>query len=139
MSHAIGLIAGSGTFPFLFAREARARGLTVHAVATRGEADPALEAEVASFTWVKLGQARGILTALKRAGVDRAVMAGGIGRARSLKTAWPDSGAWAIARRLRGFRDDELLRAVAAYFEEGGVRIVAPTDYVTQVLAPRGL
>ncbi|MBL8951127.1 MAG: UDP-2,3-diacylglucosamine diphosphatase LpxI [Myxococcaceae bacterium] len=138
-SGSIGLIAGSGTFPFLFARAAKEQGLTVHAVAHRGEADPALEAEVESFTWVKLGQAKGILTALKKAGVDRAVMAGGIGRARSLREAWPDAGAWAIAKRLRGFRDDELLRAIAAYFEEGGVRIVAPTDFVKQVLAPKGL
>jgi len=66
-------------------------------------------------------------------------MAGGIGRAKSLKEAWPDAGAWAIARKLRGFRDDEMLRAIAAYFEDGGVRIVAPTDYVQQVLAPKGL
>jgi DUF1009 family protein len=139
MRSAIGLIAGSGAFPFLFARAAREQGLTVHAVAHRGEADPALEAEVASLTWVKLGQAKRILTALQKAGVDRAVMAGGIGRARSLKEAWPDAGAFQIARRLRGFRDDELLRAIAAWFEEGGVRIVAPTDYVQQVLAPKGL
>ena len=139
MSSAIGLIAGSGTFPFLFARAAKEQGLTVHAVAHRGEADPALEKEVASLTWVKLGQAKAILTALKKAGVDTAVMAGGLGRAKSLTQAWPDAGALEIASRLRGFRDDELLRAVAAYFEEGGVRIVAPTDYVKQVLAPEGL
>ena len=136
---AIGLIAGSGSFPFLFARAARDQGLTVHAVAHRGEADPSLEREVASLTWVKLGQAKGILTALKKAGVDKAVMAGGIGRAKSLTQAWPDSGAWKIALGMRGLRDDELLRAIARYFEAGGVRIVAPTDYVKQVLAGSGL
>ncbi len=134
----IGLIAGSGAFPFIFAKAARAQGLAVHAVAHKGEADPALQNEVDSLTWVKLGQAKGILTALKRAGVDKAVMAGGLGRARSLTQAWPDAGALKIARRLRGFRDDELLRAIAAYFEEGGVQIVAPTDYVSEVLAPAG-
>jgi hypothetical protein len=139
MSSAIGLIAGSGAFPFLFARAAKEQGLTVHAVAHRGEADPALEREVASLTWVKLGQAKGILTALKKAGVERAVMAGGIGRAKSLRHAWPDAGAWKIVSRMRGFRDDELLRAIAAYFEKGGVQIVAPTDYVKQVLAGEGL
>ena len=57
---AIGLIAGSGAFPFVFARAAREQGLTVHAVAHRGEADPALAHEVESLTWVKLGQAKGI-------------------------------------------------------------------------------
>src|SRR5438128_1112079 len=139
MTTTIGLIAGSGSFPFLFARAARQQGLTVHAVAHRGEADPSLEKEVASLTWVKLGQAKGILTALQKAGVERAVMAGGIGRAKSLTRAWPDAGAWKIVLGLRGLRDDELLRAVARYFEAGGVRIVAPTDYVQQVLAGQGL
>jgi DUF1009 family protein len=66
-------------------------------------------------------------------------MAGGIGRARSLREVWPDSGAWKIALGMKSLRDDELLRAVAAYFERGGVRIVAATDFVKQVLAPAGL
>jgi DUF1009 family protein len=135
----IGLIAGSGAFPLLFARAAREQNLLVHAVAHRGEADASLSNEVASLTWVKLGQARKILEALKKAGVSEAVMAGGIGRARSLKHAWPDSGALRIAFGMKSFRDDEFLRAIAAYFEKGGVKIVAPTDYVKQVLAPRGL
>lgn len=111
----------------------------MHAVAHRGEADPALEKEVATLTWVKVGQAKGILTALKKAGVDKAVMAGGIGRAKSLTQLWPDAGAVKIALGLRGLRDDELLRSAAKYFEDGGVRIVAPTDYVKQVLAGEGL
>jgi UDP-2,3-diacylglucosamine hydrolase len=135
----IGLIAGSGSFPLLFARAAREQGLSVHAVAHRGEADPSLEREVESLTWVKLGQVKRILSALKGAGVERAVMAGGIGRARSLKHVWPDAGAWKIALGAKSLRDDELLRAIAAWFENGGVQIVAPTDYVKQVLAPRGL
>ena len=52
----IGLIAGSKSLPFLFAREARRRGETVVAVAFEGETDPALESEVASMEWVKVGQ-----------------------------------------------------------------------------------
>ncbi|MBK7863043.1 MAG: UDP-2,3-diacylglucosamine diphosphatase LpxI [Archangiaceae bacterium] len=139
MGAPIGLIAGGGTFPFLFARAAKAQGLTVHAVAHRGEADPALAGEVASITWVRLGQAQAILRALRGAGVEQAVMAGGIGRVKSLTQAWPDAGGWKIALGMRSLRDDELLRAIARYFEEGGVRIVAPTDFVPQVLAGSGL
>ena len=123
----------------MFARAARAQGLLVHAVAHLGEADPTLEREVTSLSWVKLGQAKRILSSLKKMGVSEAVMAGGIGRARSLKRVWPDSGALRIAFGMKSFRDDEFLRAIAAYFEKGGVRIVAPTDYVKSVLAERGL
>lgn len=134
----IGLIAGNGQLPFLFAREARARGMEVIAVAHRGETDPALEAEVTAFTWVRLGQVGKIVRTFQKAEVARAAMAGGIGRVRALKEARPDLGAVRIISRLRNFRDDALLRAVAEHFEAHGVTIVAPTDYLTQVLCPAG-
>jgi DUF1009 family protein len=134
----IGLIAGNGQLPFLFAREARARGLEVITVAHRGETDPALEAEVAAFTWVRLGQVDRIVKAFRSAGVARAAMAGGIGRVKALKEARPDLGAVRIISRIRSFRDDTLLRAIADYFEAQGITIVAPTDYLREVLCPAG-
>lgn len=135
---AIGLIAGSGRLPFLFAEGARAQGLRVHCVAFEGEAEEALAPAVDSLHWVKVGQADGIVRALKRMGVSKAVMAGGIGRIRALTHARPDFGMLKIAAQLKSLRDDELLRAVARYFESAGVTIVAPTDYVKSVLAHRG-
>jgi hypothetical protein len=49
MSENIGLIAGKGQFPLLFAQAARQQGAAVIAVAHRGETDPALAALVACF------------------------------------------------------------------------------------------
>ncbi|WNG35922.1 LpxI family protein [Archangium minus] len=134
----IGLIAGNGLLPFLFASAAREQGLRVVAVAHRNEADPALETEVAELTWVRLGQVDRIVRAFKKAGVKRAAMAGGIGRVRALTDARPDLGALRIISRLRSFRDDTLLRAVADYFESHGITIVAPTDWLAQALCPEG-
>lgn len=137
-SPTIGLVAGNGRLPFLFAEAAKAQGLIVHAVAFEGEAGDSLSAFVASLSWVKVGQADGVIESLTRRGVHKAVMAGGIGRLRSLTQARPDLGMLKIAAGLRSLRDDELLRAVARYFESRGVRIVAPTDYVKSVLAGAG-
>lgn len=134
----IGLIAGSGRLPFLFAAAAKEQGLRVVAVAHRGETDPALEAAVGSLTWVRLGQVGHIVGALKAAGVRRAVMAGGIGRVRALTEARPDLGAVKVVSRLRSFRDDALLRAVADHFAQEGIEIVAPTDFLARALAPLG-
>lgn len=139
MSERIGLIAGNGTLPFLFAREAKRRGLSVVCVAHRDDADPALAAEVESFTWVRVGQVGKILKHLQSRGVTRAVMAGGIGHVRALTSARPDLGALKIIAGLRTFRDDALLRAVAGYFEAGGVRIESPTSWLNEVMAPVGL
>jgi hypothetical protein len=134
----IGLIAGNGQLPFLFARAARERGLDVVAVAHRGEADAALASEVASLTWVRLGQVDRILKAFRAGGVSRAAMAGGIGRVKAFTEVRPDLGALRILSRVRRFGDDALLRAIAGYFEEHGVTIVAPTDYLAEVLCPEG-
>ena len=134
----IGLIAGSGQLPELFARAAKARGLAVHAVGHRGETDPGLAGLVDSLDWVRVGQAGHVLAALQRHGVRQAVMAGGIGRVRSLSQARLDAGAVRILSRVRTWRDDELLRAIAAHFEAHGVTIVSPTDYVPEVLAQPG-
>lgn len=134
----IGLIAGNGRLPFLFASAAREQGLEVVAVAHRGEADPSLEAEVSELTWVRLGQVDRIIRAFREAGVKRAAMAGGIGRVRALTEARPDLGAVRIISRLRSFRDDALLRAVADHFESHGITIVAPTDWLAQALCPEG-
>ncbi|MFZ5471119.1 MAG: LpxI family protein [Myxococcota bacterium] len=135
---AIGLIAGNGRLPFLFAEAAKEQGLRVVAVAHRGETDPALEGVVASLTWVRVGQVNRIVNALRAAGVDRAVMAGGIGRVRALTEARPDLGALKLVARVRSFRDDALLRAVAELFADEGISIVAPTDFLQRLLTPRG-
>ncbi|AKQ65257.1 hypothetical protein A176_002169 [Myxococcus hansupus] len=134
----IGLIAGNGRLPFLFARAARKKGLEVVAVAHRGETDPALASEVDRLTWVRVGQVDRIQKAFREAGVKQAAMAGGIGRVRALAEARPDLGAVRIISKLRSFRDDALLRAVAADFESRGVTIIAPTDFLGEVLCPEG-
>src|SRR5512133_1099258 len=103
----IGLIAGGGRFPLLFAESARRAGHRVVAVAHRNETDPALERSVDAITWVKLGQVGHILEALRAGGAVRS--------------------------------DDNLLRAIAAFLEDGGVPITDPTPYLRDRLAPAGV
>lgn len=135
---AIGLIAGNGVLPRLFARAAREQGLSVVALAHRGETDPALAQEVDVFHWVRVGQVARMERLLKERGVGRAVMAGGIGKLRAIAEARPDLGTLRILARLPGFLDDGLLRAVAQEFESQGIAIVSVTDLVPQLLAPEG-
>ena len=56
----IGLIAGSGRFPVLFAETARRRGVDVVAVGARGrDATRRSAASSSAITWVHAGPARG--------------------------------------------------------------------------------
>ncbi len=110
----IGLIAGSGRFPVLFAETARRRGVEVVAVAHREETDPALADVVAAITWIHPGELEAMIGALRDAGVRRTVMVGGIAKPRLFREFRPDARALAVIQRLGKLRDDLVLRAVAA-------------------------
>ena len=129
----IGLIAGSGRLPLLFAQAAARAGRSVVAVAHEGETDPAL----AAATWVKPGQLGRIAETLRQAGVREAVLCGGIRKTR-LFDVRPDWLALKTLARLRSFGDDAALRAIAASLEEEGVRIVSPLPLVPELVAARG-
>jgi len=138
MSENIGLIAGKGQFPLLFAQAARGQGVTVIAVAHRGETDPALESLVHELHWIYVGQLGKIIRIFKAAGVRRAVMAGGISRGRLFKEFRPDWRALSVVRRAGAGKDDRLLRAVAAEMEQEGITIAPSTLFLDDLLAAVG-
>ncbi len=135
----LGLIAGNGTFPLLFAREARRRGLEIVAVAHRGETSEELEHEVAALTWVRVGQLGKMISVFRRAGIKRAVMAGGINKVRSLSALRPDFRGMLFLRRVAGMGDDSVLKSLAAEFEGRGIDIVPSTLFLERILASPGL
>jgi DUF1009 family protein len=138
MSENIGLIAGKGQFPLLFAQAARQQGAEVIAVAHRGETDPALETLVHELHWIYVGQLGKIIRIFKAAGVQRAVMAGGISRGRLFKEFRPDWRALSVVRRAGAGKDDRLLRAVAAEMEAEGITIAPSTLFLDDLLAGVG-
>jgi DUF1009 family protein len=138
MSENIGLIAGKGQFPLLFAQAARQHGTAVIAVAHRGETDPALESLVHELHWIYVGQLGKIIRIFKNAGVQRAVMAGGISRGRLFKEFRPDWRALSVVRRAGAGKDDRLLRAVAAEMEQEGITIAPSTLFLDDLLATAG-
>jgi UDP-2,3-diacylglucosamine hydrolase len=138
MSENIGLIAGKGQFPLLFAQAARQEGVAVIAVAHRGETDPALAALVTELHWIHVGQLGKIIRIFKAAGVRQAVMAGGISRGRLFREFRPDWRALSVIRRAGAGRDDRLLRAVADEMTAEGITIAPSTLYMHDLLAAPG-
>jgi UDP-2,3-diacylglucosamine hydrolase len=134
----LGLIAGNGVFPIEVAAAARRRGVTVVAVAHRGETDPRLAELCDEITWVRVGELQKMIDAFKRAGVVEAAMAGGIARARLGESFAPDQRALAMLARLGRFSDDALLRAVADEVESDGIAMIDPVPMLDEALAGRG-
>jgi len=139
MSEKIGLIAGKSNFPLIFAQSAQKQGFEVVAAAHRGETDPALERLVSSLQWVSVGQLSKIIRFFKKAGVARAVMAGGITKGRLFTHLRPDLRALKLLSRMKHVGDDGILRGVAAELEGEGIVIVSPTLYLPELVVPCGV
>jgi DUF1009 family protein len=134
----VGLIAGNGRFPLIFARTARAEGVEVVAVAHEGETLPELAGVVDAITWIKVGELGRMIGTFREAGIDRAVMAGGIRKAALLEHFAPDERGMQFLARLGSLGDDTLLRGVAGELEGDGIRIVESTLFLSTLLSPDG-
>ena len=134
----IGLIAGNGRFPLLFAENARRLGYRVSAVALNGEADPAIERAVDRIHWVALGQLGKLIKAFKQDGVRQAVMVGGVKKTHLFSDIKPDLRSLALLRRVTIPKDDALLRAIAAELEDEGIRIRESTFGLDGLLVEDG-
>ena len=134
----IGLIAGNGRFPIIFADNAKRLGYSVSAVAHIGETAPELEQHVERIHWIIIGQFNKLIHALKADGIQQAVMLGGIKKTHVFTTVRPDFRALALASRLRVWKDDAILREVAAELEREGIQIRESTFGLTGILVEEG-
>src|SRR5262245_42937896 len=130
----LGLIAGNGVFPLLVARGARDAGVRVVAVAHLGETEEELAGLVEACTWVRVGELGKIIKTFKQAGCTRAVLAGGIKKARLFRGFRPDFRGAAFLARVRSLHDDRLLRGIADELESDGIRVIASTDYMPSLV-----
>ena len=135
----IGLIAGSGRFPIIFAENVKRLGYTVSAVAHIGETAPELAQYVDRIHWIKIGQFNKLIEALKEDGVRQAVMLGGISKTHVFTTVRPDLRALALFSRLKHWKDDGILREFAAELEREGIQIRESTFGLTGVLMEEGV
>jgi UDP-2,3-diacylglucosamine hydrolase len=142
----VGLLAGSGRFPILFAEAARDQGYRVHCVAIRYEASEELRAICETFEVVSVSKLGGMIRSFKRHRAKRIVMAGKVTKSvmytpmRWLRL-WPDVRMvrfW--LHTLRGdHRDDSILLSLIAEFERDGMTFDSALDYCPELLVKEGV
>ena len=135
----VGLIAGSGQFPLLFAHAARQASVRVLAVGFDGETNPSLSKYVDEFHMLKLGQLSRLIATFKKAGITQAAMAGAIDKTRLYAKIRPDWRAVRFMGRLMNKKDDSLLRALADELESEGIHVQPSTIFLPELLAPEGI
>lgn len=139
MKNKIGIIAGGGQFPLLFARAARERGLSVVIAAHKGESLPEIEAVADRLCWVKLGQLGKIIKFFRDEGVSETVLLGTITKTKIFVDAWPDFKGLSLWNKIDTRQDDSILRAVADALEKDDIRVLESTIYLNHLLFPKGL
>jgi DUF1009 family protein len=142
----IGLLAGSGRFPILFAEAARRQGLPVACVGIRYEVSDELRALCETFQTVGLSKLGGMIRAFKRQGVRRIVMAGKVTKS-VMYTPWRFVQLCPDYRMLRMWyrtcrhdkKDDSILLSVIAEFERDGMSFASALDFCPELLVKEGI
>ena len=134
----IGLIAGNGRFPIIFADNARRLGYHVSAVAHEGETEPELAGHVDRIHWIKIGQLNKMIKAFKEDNVHQTVMLGGIKKTHVFTTLRPDFRTLALAARVALWKDDDILRELAKELEREGIAICESTFGLEGILVEEG-
>jgi len=135
----IGLIAGGGQFPLLFAEAARARGRRVVAIGHVNETESSLADKADTFYWVKLGQLGKIIKYFHQEGVRETVFAGTITKTRIFRDIFPDLKGLTLWNKIDIRQDDAILRSVARALEAEGIQVLPSTCYLDQLFFPQGI
>ncbi len=142
----VGLLAGWGRFPVLFAEKARSLHIPVVCVGVRDEATADLIPLVQRFYWTGLGKLGRTIRCFRREGVRQVVMAGKIhktklispGRLWRLLPDWRGVRFW-CRRARRDNRDDTLLLSLIDEFAVDGIHVASALDICPELLVRNGL
>jgi DUF1009 family protein len=141
----VGLLAGSGRFPILFAEAAVRQGWEVACVGIRYEAPEELRHLCASFHEVGVSKLGRMIRTFRREGVEQIVMAGKVTKS-VMYTPWRIVQLWPDPRMFHMWyrtcradkRDDSILLAVIAEFERDGMTFGSALDYCPELLVNAG-
>lgn len=134
----IGLIAGGGQFPLLFAQKAAQKGYEVVAVGFYSETDKILKDLVNQFQWMYLGQVSKLVKYFKAHGISQAVMLGSIEKTNIFRDIRPDLTALAFIARTTRTHDDTLLSSFADLLLQQGIEIKPSTFLLPELISPKG-
>lgn len=135
----IGLIAGDGRFPLIFAQEAKRQGVKVVALAIKKETNPSLENLVDRIHWVNVGELGDLIEICKKEKITRAVMAGQVRHTRLFSQVKLDARAMALLAGVKDKKANSLLGAVADELSREGIELIDSATYLSHLLPSPGI
>lgn len=139
LSH-LGLIAGEGQFPFLLARAARDRNISVTAIGINGITSPDLAREVDMMYWVDFGQFNRLIETCHQAGIQKAMMAGRIKHHSIFHLAKKiDLRGIKLLAKATSKRADAILGVITDELAKEKIEILDSTMLMRKCMPPSGL
>lgn len=135
----IGLVAGGGSFPLLFAAEAKKAGREVYVVGLNDITSKEIEQYASGIFWTRLGNIGGPLTYLREQGVKKAVMIGNVSHINIFGGVLPDLRAAKLLFKLRDRKANAIFAAVAEEFKADGIELVNSATLLEHLLIKPGL
>ncbi len=136
----LGLIAGNGKFPFLFAREARQKKYKVIAAAIKKDTSLWLGMFVDKVCWLGPGELRKLFDWFHQQGVQDVIMAGQVSPRNLFDDALPvDEEFLRLFEAIKDRKADTIFKAIADKLSQEGMRLLDSTMLLKDYLAVHGV
>ena len=135
----IGLIAGKGKFPLIFAQETRRNGRDLVVIALKEEMDEDLSPYAKAVHTISVGKLDSIIQTLKKENVKEAAMAGRLEHTKIFSDIIPDFRTAQLLLKIKDRRADSVLLAVAKELEGEGILLLPSTTFLDDLLPKPGV
>ncbi len=139
MAGRIGLIAGAGDMPMIWARAASDKGAEVVAIAIAEEAKKGLDGVVSQLHCLSVGQVGKIIKTLKDEGIKELVFIGKVNKSLIFKDIKFDLRAIALLARLRDRKDDTIMLAIVDELKKDGIKVIEQTTFFEDMMPGPGI
>jgi len=135
----IGLIAGNGRFPIIFAEAAKKKAVEIVAIGIKEETSKDIEKFVDKIYWLGVGELENLLKILKEEKIRSIVMAGQVKHKILFdKNIKIDPKMQFLLTSLCDKKTDSIIGAVAKLLEHRGIKVLSSITFLSDYLPQRG-
>ncbi|MCB9719371.1 MAG: UDP-2,3-diacylglucosamine diphosphatase LpxI [Candidatus Omnitrophica bacterium] len=135
----LGLIAGNGKFPIMFAREARSMDYEIIAAGVKGDTSILLKPFVDKMSTFHVSELEQLCAYFRSENVNKAIMAGQVNPDNLFREQMSeDDGLWKLFNAIQDRKADTIFTAVAEKLSEYDIELIDSTFLIQNHLAPQG-
>ncbi len=139
MGRRIGIIAGSGEFPFVVLDEANRMGYSSVIAGIRGEAAAGLKEKADIFEWIDAGNILSLVSFFGKNDVSEAVFAGKVEPRTIYETDKLGESSLKILGQIQERSPTAVIQAIIDFIQGEGIQIVDPRQFIASSFCEAGV